>query len=63
MEMARPRRLSEISLSDAQAAYQVNDLATVQASNGSTIHDTGAGEWECFPKRPCTNFSMLEVGA
>ena len=48
-------------------ASALTEITGVSYSNirrgGSTIHDTGAGEWECFPKRPCTNFSMLEVGA
>ena len=47
-------------------ASALTEITGVSYSNirrgGSTIHDTGAGEWECFPKRPCTNFSMLEVG-
>ena len=44
---------------------QLTEIASVSYSNirrgGSVIHDTGAGEWKCFAKRPCVNFSMVEV--
>jgi hypothetical protein len=43
----------------------LTEIAGVRYSNirrgGATIHDTGAGEWECFAERPCVNFSMVEV--
>ena len=49
----------------AGTAPHLTEIASVSYSNirrgGSVIHDTGAGEWECFPKRPCVNFSMVDV--